>query len=182
MMAICWSTLWQLLQNGDSLGALDAASRLRTTAELPYRWAGCAGMIEVEAARIEGRSAGPALVTLDSLMRRGPSPGAWDAGVITAGGFPNLLLARDLVNHGDTIGALAAARRRTHPRASGLSGAVLPEFLREEGRLAALTGDVTGAIEAYHIYLALRDRPSGYELWDAERLAVQGELAALISR
>ena len=182
MMAICWSTLWRLLQNGDSRGALDAAIRLRTTAELPYRWAGCAGMIEVEAARIEGRSAGPALATLDSLMRRGPSPGAWDAGVLTAGGFPNLLLARDLVNHGDTIGALAAARRRTHPRAGGLTGAVLPEFLREEGRLAALTGDVTGAIEAYHIYLALRDRPSGYELWDAERLAVQGELAALISR
>ena len=183
MTAVCWSTLWKLLQKGDTSGAMEAASQLRTLPELPHRWAGCAGMIEVEAARIEGRDGGPALARLDSLMRRGPNPGAWEAGALTAGGIPNLLLARDLVQHGDTMGALAAARRRTWAGASSaIDGAMLTEFLREEGRLAALAGDVTGAIEAYYIYLALRDGPSGYEPWDEERKAVQEELADLISR
>jgi hypothetical protein len=116
-------------------------------------------------------------------MRRGPNPSAWDDGALTAGGIPNLLLARDLVQHGDTTGALAASRRRTWAGVSGdIDGPLLPEFLREEGRLAALTGDVTGAIRAYEIYLALRDAPTGYEPWDAEREAVQEELAALTSR
>jgi hypothetical protein len=32
----------------------------------------------------------------------------------------------------------------------------LSTFLREEGRLAALTGDTAGAIRAYQHYLALR--------------------------
>jgi len=116
-------------------------------------------------------------------MRRGPNPGAWEAGALTAGGIPNLLLARDLVQQGDTLGALAAARRRTWPGASPpIDGAMLTEFLREEGRLAALAGDVEGAIEAYYIYLALRDARTGYEPWDAERKAVQEELADLIFR
>jgi len=183
MTAGCWSTLWKLLQEGDTSGAMEAAKSLRTLPELPNRWAGCAGMIEVEAARIEGRDAGPALARLDSLMRRGPNPGAWEAGALTAGGIPNLLLARDLVQQGDTLGALAAARRRTWPGASPpIDGAMLTEFLREEGRLAALAGDVEGAIEAYYIYLALRDARTGYEPWDAERKAVQEELADLIFR
>jgi len=183
MTAVCWSTLWRLLQESDASGALEAASQLRTDAELPHRWAGCAGMIEVEVARIGARDAGPALARLDSLMRRGPNPGAWDDGALTAGGIPNLLLSRDLVQHGDTTGALAAARRRTWAGPSSvIDGPLLPEFLREEGRLAALTGDVTGAIRAYNIYLALRDGPTGYEPWDTERRAVQEELAALTSR
>ena len=182
MTAICWGTLWGLLQESETRGALEAANSLRTEAELPNRWEGCAGMIEVEAARIEERDAGPALARLDSLMRRGPNPGAWDGDAFTAGGIPNLLLARELVQHGDTAGALAAARRRTDPGPSGIAGFMLPEFLREEGRLAALAGDVTGAIEAYRIYLALRDAPTGYEPWDAERQAVQEELSELTSR
>ena len=140
-------------------------------------------MIEVEVARIGERDAGPALARLDSLMRRGPNPSAWDDGALTAGGIPNLLLSRDLVQHGDTTGALAAARRRTWAGPSGpIDGAMLPEFLREEGRLAALAGDETRAIEAYYLYLALRDGRTGYEPWDAERRTVQEELAALTSR
>ncbi len=183
MTAICWSTLWKLLHEGDPSGAMEAAIRLRTLPELPHRWAGCAGMIEVEAARIEGRDAGPALARLDSLMQLGPNPVAWEAGALTAGGIPNLLLARDLGQRGNTMGALAAARRRTWAGASPfIDGAMLPEFLREEGRLAVLTGDVTGAAEAYYIYLALRDGRSGYEPWDEERQAVREELADLISR
>ncbi len=183
MMASCWSTLWKLLQDGDASEALEAANRLRVEAELPHRWAACAGMIEVEATRIDGRDAGPLLARLDSLMRRGPNPAPWDDGVHTTGVIPNLLLARELAQHGDPEGALAAARRRTNPIASGLiDGGLLPEFLREEGRLAALTGDVPGAIRAYEIYLALRDAPTGYEPWDAERRAVQEELAALSAR
>ena len=35
----------------------------------------------------------------------------------------------------------------------------LSTFLREEGRLAALTGDTVGAVRAYRHYLALRTNP-----------------------
>lgn len=40
-----------------------------------------------------------------------------------------------------------------------MAGSVLVDALREEGPLAALTGDTTGAIRAVSHYLALREDP-----------------------
>jgi hypothetical protein len=68
----------------------------------------------------------------------------------------NLLLARLHEARGDWAGALAAVRRRGY---SWLMTPYLSTFYREEGRLAALTGDRTGAIRAYQRYLIMRSEP-----------------------
>jgi hypothetical protein len=64
----------------------------------------------------------------------------------------NLVAARLHEARGELGTALAAARRRDWDQVS-------PYYVvyhREEGRLAALTGDTAGAILAYRRYLALR--------------------------
>jgi eukaryotic-like serine/threonine-protein kinase len=67
--------------------------------------------------------------------------------------YGNLIAARLHEDRGEIPAALAAVRRRA-------VGMVVPphyvKYLREEGRLAALTGDRQGAIRAYRHYLALR--------------------------
>ncbi len=68
----------------------------------------------------------------------------------------NLLAARLWEKLGEPKRALAAVRRREyHHQVVGYQA----DLLREEGRLAALTGDRRGAIEAYRRYLALRTDP-----------------------
>jgi DNA-binding SARP family transcriptional activator len=98
---------------------------------------------------------------------------------ITAGGccnnlrWANLFVARAHERAGDLAGALAAVRRERwyYP----------PEYLsvslREEGRLAALTGDTAGAVAAYRHYLALRSDPEPELRPQAER--IRRELALL---
>jgi tetratricopeptide (TPR) repeat protein len=74
----------------------------------------------------------------------------------------NLVVARVAEAQGDLPLALRAVRRRAGgygltPRLRG--GWYLSTFLREEGRLATLTGDTAGAVRAYRHYLALRTNP-----------------------
>ena len=67
--------------------------------------------------------------------------------------YGNLIAARLHEERGEIPAALAAVRRRR------VGIAWFPhyvKYLREEGRLAALTGDRAGAIRAYRHYLALR--------------------------
>jgi len=59
-----------------------------------------------------------------------------------------------------------------------LPGWYLSAFLREEGRLAALTGDTAGAVRAYQHYLALRPNPEPAVKPEVER--VRDELARLV--
>jgi hypothetical protein len=64
----------------------------------------------------------------------------------------NMVAARLHEARGELGAALVAMRRRSW-------GLLCPSYVvyhREEGRLAALTGDTTGAIRAYRRYLALR--------------------------
>jgi DNA-binding SARP family transcriptional activator len=81
-------------------------------------------------------------------------------------GTANLQVARAHERAGDLPGALAAVRRQRWY--------VPPEFLsvslREEGRLAALTGDRAGAIKAYRHYLALRSDPESELRHDAAQI------------
>ena len=70
--------------------------------------------------------------------------------------FANLDLARLRERQGDLRAALTAVRRRSY--SYHLSDYLAPH-LREEGRLAALTGDSAGAVRAYRHYLALRSDP-----------------------
>src|SRR4029453_17180406 len=88
----------------------------------------------------------------------------------------NLVVARLKEAQGDREGALAATRRRLYFFAEPL---FLSTYLREEGRLAALTGDREGAIRAYQHYLALRADPEPALRPQVER--VRAELAQLLS-
>ena len=175
--ARCWSALWRL-GNGDTTWAQRAVRQLEREVERPYSYAGCVGLITLFLTEARGGDVRAALLRLDSLVRGGPLP--------LGGPFPlppqeeiaNLTLARLLAHYGDTVGALAATRRR--PITWGDQGyASFPEFLREEGRLAALTGDKAGAIKAYTHYLALREDPD-YAPWRATRDSVRRELARLV--
>ena len=70
--------------------------------------------------------------------------------------FANLEVARLRERQGNPRAALGAVRRRSY---SYHLTDYLAAHLREEGRLAALTGDTAGGIRAYRHYLALRSDP-----------------------
>ncbi|MGH7514898.1 MAG: protein kinase domain-containing protein, partial [Gemmatimonadales bacterium] len=96
------------------------------------------------AARRRDPSAAARLQELDSVLTN-----PLDAWMPSLG---NLVAAQLHEARGELGAALAAARRRSW-------GEVCPHYVvshREEGRLAALTGDTAGAIRAYRRYLALR--------------------------
>ncbi|GAC1656077.1 MAG: hypothetical protein NVS4B3_21450 [Gemmatimonadaceae bacterium] len=78
----------------------------------------------------------------------------------------NLLVARLREMRGDVPGALQAVRR------GGWSPWYLSTYLREEGRLAALTGDREGAIRAYRHFLLIRADPEPSRVADTERVRV----------
>ena len=127
-----------------------------------------ADVLEAILAFEAGRSdADRILQHLDSLARQGCC------------GVPhyiNLVIARLRERAGDLPGALRAARR---------AGWVQPpEYLsaslREEGRLAALTGDREAAIRAYRHFLVLQDSAEASRRDEVER--VRAELKALESR
>jgi hypothetical protein len=90
----------------------------------------------------------------------------------------NLVIARLAEAQGDLSFALRAARRRGAPFNLGPTF-YLASYLREEGRLAALTADTASAIRAYQHYLALRSQPEPALRPEVER--VQTELAQLLS-
>lgn len=90
----------------------------------------------------------------------------------------NLQLARLWEQEGDLPRALAAVKRRAGP--FPVAPYYLSTFLREEGRLALLTGDTTAAVRAFRHYLALRPDPEP-QLKPRDD-AIRQELAALESR
>jgi hypothetical protein len=97
------------------------------------------------AARRREPAAADLLRRLDSLLA--------DPVSINWASYANLIAARLHEERGEIPAALAAVRRRY------VGVAAFPHYvtyLREEGRLAALAGDRTGAIRAYRHYLALR--------------------------
>jgi eukaryotic-like serine/threonine-protein kinase len=99
------------------------------------------------AARQGSPDAGRLLAELDSTLLTAPE------GPSLPG---NLVAARLHEQRGELAAALAAVRRRVF----GLNP--WPEnvtYVREEGRLAALTGDRAGAARAYRRYLAIRIDP-----------------------
>jgi serine/threonine-protein kinase len=175
---LCVVTLWRL-SRGELGGTAQAITRLRshapgdspaslTTATV------CAVLLEAKLAAASGAAGGAdALDRLDTLMRSGPGgqrngpPIAFTlspayvrsmVGISPVGfeDFANLEVAHLRERQGDLSAALAAVRRR--PYAYHLTD-YLAAHLREEGRLAAMTGDRAGAVRAYRHYLALRSDP-----------------------
>jgi hypothetical protein len=155
--------------------------QLEREVERPYSYAGCIGLIGVYLTQARGGDVRGALHRLDSVVRGAPLPCA-----LTPTPFPpmeevqNLILARLLLQYGDTAGALAATRRRIYLGAFVDEFETMPEYLREEGRLTAMTGDKPGAVRAYTHYLAIRGN-SDYAPWQATRDSVRRELAQLVA-
>ena len=143
-----------------------AAPNLRGTASERIRM--CAVLLDaLFATRTNRPDARARVAELDVLLRTGPAVGE-------EADYANLVAARLLAQHGDAQRALAASRRRRF----GIPFILfLPEQLREEGRLAALTGDRAGAIQAYRQYLAIRSNSEPTVRPEVDR--VRAELAQL---
>jgi hypothetical protein len=129
----------------------------------------CADLLEAWLATAARRANAAELVArLDSLVSH-------DAGGWWADGW-NLVLARLQEAQGHLPAALKTVRRRVY----GLRPPpYLSTYLREEGRLAALTGDTAGAIRSYQHYLALRSDPE--PAWQPETEQARAELAKLLA-
>ena len=178
---ICVVNLWRMTR-GERRGVPNAIAALRSTAAgslepgLAARAMLCAALLDAMLASAEDRGdADLALSRVDSLELAVPH--------LTGGDYVarNLLLARLHEARGDRAGALAAVRRRGY---SWLMTRYLSSDFREEGRLAALTGDRAGAIHAYEQYLTLRSDPAPerQEQVDEVRAALHGLQAGLPSR
>jgi DNA-binding SARP family transcriptional activator len=184
---VCALGQWRMAR-GD-LHAGEAASRRLRDAKLPqlrgtdsvsfHQTAElCAALLDAWRVSLQrpGPAARVAIAVADSLARTN----IFQVCFCTPEGVQNanLLLAALWERSGDLASALGALRRR-----GGLFG-IQPvyhsSFLREEGRLAALTGDTAGAIRAYRHYLALRYDPEPSARPEVER--VRRELAALVGR
>jgi tetratricopeptide (TPR) repeat protein len=194
---LCVVTLWGL-SHGELGGAAQAITRLRSRApgDSPASLTTatvCAVLLEAKLAAASGASgAADALDRLDTLLRSGPGgqrngpPIAFTlspayvrslVGISPVGfeDFANLEVARLRERQDDLRAALAAVRRR--PYAYHLTD-YLAAHLREEGRLAAMTGDRAGAVRAYRHYLALRSDPEPALRPAAD--TVRAELARLV--
>jgi serine/threonine-protein kinase len=172
---LCVAELWRL-QRGELEGASRTISRLREGApgESPESRTTntvCAAILNAVLASARASTDAPGtLEHLDSLMRSGPgglrngpavaftlSPAfvRSTVGIAPCGfeDFANLIVARLYERRGDQRAALTAVRRRSY---AYHRTEYLTTHLREEARLAALTGDRAGAARAYQHYLALR--------------------------
>ncbi len=180
---LCSVARWRVA-HGDYAAAYAASRRLRAakvSGLAPYESGRfvrvttlCAALLDAErATALRLPEAGERLVFADSLAR---DMDAHEASYHEDVADANVLLARLWERHGDLSRALRAARRR--------SGGMMRRpnfqttFLREEGRLAALTGDTAGAIRAYGNYLVFRYDPEPSVRPEVER--VRRELAALL--
>jgi tetratricopeptide (TPR) repeat protein len=175
---LCVASLWRL-SHGETVGASQAIARLRNrmpddSPSVITTDTVCAVLLEAKLAAAMHTPAAPdALERLDALLRSGPggqrsgpsiaftlSPAYVRSmvGISPCGfeDFANLEIARLREEQGDLRAALAAVRRRSY--AYHLSD-YFTAHLRQEGRLAALTGDTTGAVVAYRQYLALLSDP-----------------------
>lgn len=152
----CAVNLWNAVR-GAVKGVAEGVRRLRTRdGDDPRATEICATMIEAQLAqRVAATDAKSKLVRLDSIAATAPPVSTW---LLVAA---NLTAARLWEASGSPERALAAVRRRPYVADIGEPRVLvgLSTMLREEGRLAAMTGDTAGAIIAYRRYLALRENP-----------------------
>ena len=182
----CFGTLYQVV-GGDTARAAAAIGRLRAFASTDRPPVGaeewqhvdhrvCPLLLQVLLEGPRGAHvAWPALDQLDSLMRGGPRSflGIATFAPVT---FANFTVARMREAQGDIPAALAAIRRREVDYFPAYLWS-LPAFLRQEGRLAAMAGDTSGALRAYEQYLTLRTDPD--PPFRAQRNSVLAERSAL---
>jgi tRNA A-37 threonylcarbamoyl transferase component Bud32 len=176
----CWSELWRTT-HGDVSRARETIQYLREGVPLPYRWAVCAGIVEVLLTEHERGDLKSSVSRLDSIVRSVPMEDPY-SGIRDGTHFvDNLFLARLLRQVGYTDAALEAARR-ARPWQSILlqtSSGMLIDLLREEARLAATVGDTAGAIDTYQHYFALRDQRPDHPPWAAQWDSMRVEYGAV---
>jgi serine/threonine protein kinase/tetratricopeptide (TPR) repeat protein len=168
--ASCALAHWRV-RTGDLRGARTALAGMRrrtpssdglATMASPV----CAAAVEAQLEVTRNSTSGAvALARLDSLLR---ATSNFRDQLVTVG---NLIAARLYEGRGERRRSLEMVRRR-----SGWN-VYLSTQLREEGRLAALTGDRAAAIRAYRHYLLLRSGPERGLRPDVER--VRSELQRL---
>lgn len=172
--AACASGLWGRA-HGDAVALGLAIARLRTeaiandSAIASHTGALCTSLLEAGRATDEHQpDAGHKLASVDSLLAAGPYA---PRDIRLAAG---LEVARMYEARGSLTGALRALRRRDF-----LYGGVeyLATALREEGRLAELSGDRVSALKAYQHYLRLRSNPEPDLATDVS--TVRGAVAAI---
>jgi serine/threonine-protein kinase len=175
--AVCLVELWRV-SRGDTSRTRRQVERIRRMGltrdpAAPFGSGEvCPSLLEaaIESMR-PGSKPSPALDRLDSVMSQG-------VGLRVAGNVANLLIARRFETQGDPVRALRAIRRRIF-NYNYFHTMLLPAYLREEGGLAALTGDTAGAIRAYQHYLRLRDQPDPGPLAE-QRQEVKAHLNELV--
>ncbi|UCF41660.1 MAG: serine/threonine protein kinase, partial [Gemmatimonadota bacterium] len=145
---LCLDELWRVAYHGDTTRTRAVTALYRRLIEFPG-YHECAFALEalVEARRGPADAA-PALERLDSLMLTGGGKFLYASA--------NLISARLHRRRGEWEAALRAARRRPNQT---VAVPFITAFLREEGDMAARTGDIDGAIRAYTHYLTLRTDP-----------------------
>ena len=148
---VCVAALWRLA-SGRPAGVSGLTDRLRvsTAARDSAAVHGgdpllCLTMLDAMMATSDAAAA-TLVVRLDSMLLTAPYVFGID--------FGNLVVARLYEARGNPSAALRAVRRR--PYDWDTSPLYLTTYLREEGRLAARTGDKVGAARAYEQFLALR--------------------------
>ena len=158
------SALWRLWHD-DTTGAASSIALLRRATQVGRSTSPQAELLDALLAARVGRSdAVIALARLDSLAL---------LGCCGSPHFINLVTARLHERAGNPEAALAAVRRGRWL----FPPEFLSTYLREEGRLATLTGDREGAARAYRHYLALRSAPE--TPLQPERDSVRARLARL---
>jgi len=175
-MAAWWTAMWRL-QHGDTTSARSALRDLEATVAGSGEFVGCERMLDALVRQVTGGDVRDALLRMDSVVRLLPQPNGFRAWYVMPVEVQNLFLARELARYGEPERALAASRRRFYGGYAHFFFA-LPEYLREEGRLAALVGDTAGALRAYNHYLALREDPD--QPWRPQWDSVRMELEAIL--
>jgi hypothetical protein len=161
-VARCWITLWRL-EHGDTTAARGTLQHLAAEPERSDHFAGWTGLIDVLLTQLAGGDVRTSLLRADSVMREAPLGGGKHSVEVQ-----NLMLARLLGEHEEPERALAASRRRIYHAPFGMNDTSIPEYLREEAKLAATVGDTAGAVEAYRHYFALRDSRPDHPTWSAQ--------------
>jgi serine/threonine-protein kinase len=176
LLDICVTELWRL-KRGDARTVERAVSQLRDgtgMGDQAYLGQLCAGVLDALHSALENRGdVAKKIERLDSLARArvdGLPPST------TLTQAANLELARLQESRGNLAGALRALRRREY---FFWDLTFFSTALREEGRIATLTGDRASAIRAYQHYLAIRSDPEPSQR--AEVQQVRSELATLLS-
>ena len=176
-LARCWITLWRL-EHADTTGVRETLRHLAEP-DRSNHFAGWTALIDVLLARLEGSDVRAALLRADSVVGERPLLGGRRLDSNPTGEVQNLMLARMLREYGEPERALTAIRRRIYNAPFIMSYTSIPEYLREEARLAATVGDTAGAIEAYRHYFALRDSRPDHPTWAAQWDSMRVEYGAL---